>query len=116
MTAIAGQRLQLAFLALEAAAERVADQRGGARARRHRQQRTIIGGGLMRQQGQRIGQIAPAQRLLVQREDVGFGSPRDRRDQVVDIGRVALAAKSRSHSAMLKVECLPPMKLAQRAP
>ena len=29
---------------------------------------------------------------------------------------VALAAKSRSNSAMLKVECLPPMKPAQRAP
>ncbi|MBA7709142.1 hypothetical protein ES703_118054 [subsurface metagenome] len=29
---------------------------------------------------------------------------------------VALAAKSRSHSGMLKVECLPPMKLATSTP
>ena len=71
--AIAGQGLQLAFLALEAAAERVADPRRGRGARLHHQQRAVIGRGLMRQQRERIWQIAPAQRLLVQREHVGFG-------------------------------------------
>ena len=71
----------------------------------------------MRQQRQRVGQIAPAQRLLVQREHVGLGIVA--RSPISGASRsacVALAAKSRSHSAMLKVECLPPMKLAQRAP
>ena len=60
VTAIAGQGLQLALLALEAAAERIADQRRGRGARLHHQERAIIGGGLMRQQRKRIGQIAPA--------------------------------------------------------
>ena len=41
----------------------------------------------MRQQRKRIGQIAPANRLLMQREDVGFGSPRYRRYQAFEIGR-----------------------------
>jgi hypothetical protein len=40
----------------------------------------------MRQQGKRIGQIAPAKRLLMQGEDVGFGSLRDRRYQAFEIG------------------------------
>ena len=40
----------------------------------------------MRQQGKRIGQIAPANRLLVQCEDVGFGSLRYRRHQAFEIG------------------------------
>ena len=40
----------------------------------------------MRQQSKRIGQIAPAKRLLMQREDVGFGSLRYRRYQAVEIG------------------------------
>ena len=40
----------------------------------------------MRQQGKRIGQVAPANRLLLQREDVGFGSLRDRRYQAFEIG------------------------------
>src|SRR5215207_3597444 len=40
----------------------------------------------MRQQGKRIEQIAPANRLLMQREDVGFGSLRYRRYQAVEIG------------------------------
>src|SRR5205809_4044796 len=40
----------------------------------------------MRQQGKRIGQIAPASRLLVQCEDVGFGSLRYRRYQAFEIG------------------------------
>ena len=40
----------------------------------------------MRQQGKWIGHIAPANRLLMQREDVGFGSLRDRRDQAFEIG------------------------------
>src|SRR6188472_621673 len=40
----------------------------------------------MRQQRKRIGQIAPAKRLLMQREDVGFGSLRYRRYQTVEIG------------------------------
>ena len=41
----------------------------------------------MRHQGQRIGQVAPADRLLVQREDVGFGSLRYRCDQAFEIGQ-----------------------------
>ena len=40
----------------------------------------------MRQQGERIGQVAPAQRLLMQRKDVGFGSLRNRRHQFFEIG------------------------------
>jgi hypothetical protein len=49
-------------------------------------ERAIIGGGLMRQQRERVGQIAPAKRLLMQGEDVGFGSLRYRRYQAVEIG------------------------------
>src|SRR5918992_3031164 len=40
----------------------------------------------MRQRGERIGQIAPANRLLVQGEDVGFGPLRYRRYEAVEIG------------------------------
>ncbi|MEH2597281.1 hypothetical protein V1278_004194 [Bradyrhizobium sp. AZCC 1577] len=40
----------------------------------------------MRQQGKWIGQIAPPNRLLVQREDVGFGPLRYRRYQAFEIG------------------------------
>ena len=84
--AIAGQRLQLAFLALEAAPERIADARCRRRARRHRQQRTIIGRGLARQQRKRIGLIHPAPRLLRQRQHVGLRVRADHRHQCVEIG------------------------------
>ena len=111
--AIAGQRLQLALLALQPSPERVADQRRGRRAGRHRQQRAVVGRGLMRQQRHRVRQIAPAQRLLVQRQHVGLGIVRDSAATSASrSARVAPAAKSLSHSAMLKVACLPPMKLA----
>src|SRR5262245_54988069 len=86
MTAVAGQGLQLAFLALEAAPERVADQRCGRGAWLDHQQRAIIGRRLMRQQGERIRQVAPAKRLLMQREDVRLGPLRDRRYEALEIG------------------------------
>ena len=115
--AIAGQRLQLALLALQALPERLADQRRRRGAGLHRQQRAVVGGGLMRQQRNRVRQIAPVQRLLVQRQHVGLvpfaTAPRSALSRSA---RVAVAANSLSHSAMLKVECLPPMKVAQRAP
>ena len=62
MVAIAGQGLQLALLALQPPSERIADQVGGRGARRHHQQRAVVDRRLMRQQRQRVGQIAPAQR------------------------------------------------------
>ena len=84
--AIAGQRLQLAFLALQAAAQRIADPRGRLGARRHDHQRAIVDRGLVRQHRHRVRQIPPAQRLLVQRQNVGLGSRADRRNQRVEIG------------------------------
>jgi len=74
MIAVARQRLQLAFLALEASAERVADQRSGCRAGLDDQQWAVVHRCLMRQQHHRIGLVLPAQRLLTQHQRVGTGS------------------------------------------
>ena len=115
--AIAGQRLQLAFLALEPAAERVADPRRRRLVGHDRHQRTIVDRGLVRQQRHRIRQVPPAQRLLGQRQHVGARIVARMPDiSASRSAAVASAAKSRSHSAMLKVVCLPPMKQAVRTP
>ena len=82
--AIAGERLELLFLALEAAAEGVADPRCGRAARLHRQQRAAIDRALPRQLRERVVLVVPAQRLLRQREHVGMLA--QRRKQRVEIG------------------------------
>ena len=86
MITIARQGLQLALLALEPAAERVADQGCRCHVRRNRQQRAIVGRGLLRQQRKRIRRIPPAQRLLAERQHVGLGPTADGRNQCVEIG------------------------------
>ena len=84
--AIAGKRLQLAFLALEPAAERLADPGRGRLARRHDQHRAIVDRGLVRQHRHRIGQIAPAPGLLRQGEHVDGRALAYRSQQRREIG------------------------------
>ena len=113
--AIAGQGLQLALLAVQLAAERAAGARAG-RLRIDRQQRTLVDRGLVRQQRERIGacRSSPAA--------AGSAPARRASDRAVPSSdrmsctssRVADAAKSRRHSGMLKLECLPPGKQAMR--
>ena len=73
MIAIAGKRLQLALLAFQPSPGRTADQARGRRLRRDRQQRAVVGRGLVRQQRHRVRQLAPPHRLPVQRQHVGSG-------------------------------------------
>ena len=91
--AIARKRLQLALLALQAPAERVADQRRRSRARRHRQQRAIVDRGLLRQQRHRVRQIPPAPGLLGERQNVGLGVFAQSRKQRVEVGRRCAGGK-----------------------
>ena len=91
--AIARQHLQLAFLALEAAAQGMADPRGGRRARHDRHQGTVVDRGLARQQRHRIRQIPPPQRLLAERQNISLGALAYRRNQRVEIGAGRLRGK-----------------------
>src|SRR6185437_8888158 len=91
--AVAGQRLQLFFLAAQPPAHRIADQCRRLGAGRHRHQRAVVDGSLMRQHCHRILKLAPAQRLLVQRQHVGGGLRADRRDQRVEIGAGGVAGE-----------------------
>jgi hypothetical protein len=87
MSAIAGEGLQLAFLALEPAAERIADPLGRRGAGHDLHQRAFVDRGLVRQQRHRVWQLAPALWLPHQRQHVDIvGMLADRVHHQVEIG------------------------------
>ena len=82
--AIAGERLELLLLALQPAAEGIADPGCGRATWLHRQQRAAIDRALLRQQRKRILLVMPALRLLRQCENVDLVM--QGRKQHVEIG------------------------------
>ncbi|MGY3409476.1 hypothetical protein ACVWZV_005589 [Bradyrhizobium sp. GM5.1] len=91
MIAIAGERLELLLLALEAAAEGVADPRCRRTARFDREQRAAVDRALARQMRERVLLVVPVQRLLRQCEHVGMFV--ERRKQRVEIAAGDLRCK-----------------------